>query len=128
MSGSPAIAQSVGIQSLWLISSLVTVPGLIVPGQRTRHGTRKAPSQLVFFSRAERRHRAVGPGVHVRAVVARVDDDRVVGDAQVVERLEQRADRVVVLDHAVDVLAVAVLVAAAMLGADVRAQVHARAR
>ena len=50
MSGSPAIAQSVGIQSLWLISSLVTVPGLIVPGQRTRHGTRKAPSQLVFFS------------------------------------------------------------------------------
>ena len=50
MSGSPAIAQSVGIQSLWLISSLVTVPGLITPGQRTRHGTRKAPSQLVFFS------------------------------------------------------------------------------
>ena len=50
MSGSPAIAHSVGIQSLWLISSLVTVPGLITPGQRTRHGTRKAPSQLVFFS------------------------------------------------------------------------------
>ena len=50
MSGSPAIAQSVGIQSLWLISSLVTVPGLITPGQRTRQGTRKAPSQLVFFS------------------------------------------------------------------------------
>ena len=44
------MAQSVGIQSLWLISSLVTVPGLIAPGQRTRHGTRKAPSQLVFFS------------------------------------------------------------------------------
>ena len=50
MSGSPAMAQSVGIQSLWLISSLVTVPGLITPGQRTRQGTRKAPSQLVFFS------------------------------------------------------------------------------
>ena len=50
MSGSPAMAQSVGIQSLWLISSLVTVPGLMTPGQRTRHGTRKAPSQLVFFS------------------------------------------------------------------------------
>ena len=50
MSGSPATAQSVGIQSLWLISWLVTVPGLITPGQRTRQGTRKAPSQLVFFS------------------------------------------------------------------------------
>ena len=120
------MAQSVGTQSLWLISSLVTVPGLITPGQRTRQGTRKAPSQLVFFSRAEPRHRAVGPGVHVRAVVAGVDDDGVVRDAHVVQRLEQGADRVVVLDHAVDVLAVAVLVAAAVLGADVRAQVHAR--
>ena len=72
------------------------------------------------------RHRAVGPRIHVRAVVAGVDDDRVVGDAHVVERFEQRADGVVVLDHAVDVLAVAVLVAAAVLGANVRAQVHAR--
>ena len=62
----------------------------------------------------------------MRAVVAGVDDDGVVGDAHVVQRLEQRADRVVVLDHAVDVLAVAVRVAAAMLGADVRAQMHAR--
>ena len=43
-------AQSVGIQSLWLISSLVTVPGLMTPGQRTMQGTRNAPSQLVFFS------------------------------------------------------------------------------
>ena len=41
--------------------------------------------------------------------------------------LSKRTDRVVVLDHAVDVFAVAVRVAAAMLGADVRAQVHARA-
>ena len=32
------------------MSSLVTVPGLIAAGQRTRQGTRKAPSQLVFFS------------------------------------------------------------------------------
>ena len=41
--------------------------------------------------------------------------------------LSKRADGVVVLDHAVDVFAVAVLVPAAMLGADVRPQVHARA-
>ena len=51
---------------------------------------------------------------------------RVVGDAHVVQGLEQAADGVVVLDHAVDVFAVAMLVPAAMLGADVRAQVHAR--
>ena len=50
MFGSPPIAASVGSQSLWLISSLVTVPGAMWPGQRTSIGTRKAPSQLVFFS------------------------------------------------------------------------------
>ena len=42
--------RNVGTQSLWLIISLVTVPGLITPGQRTSAGTRNAPSQLVFFS------------------------------------------------------------------------------
>ena len=61
MSGSPAMAQSVGSQSLWLISSLVTVPGLITPGQRTRQGTRKAPSQLVFFSL---RNQVMAPSGH----------------------------------------------------------------
>src|SRR5262249_14739923 len=55
---------------------------------------------------AEGRHGAIGPGVHVGAVVARVNDDRVVGDAHVVERLKEFADRVVVLDHAVDVFAI----------------------
>ena len=40
--------------------------------------------------------------------------------------LSKRADGVVVLDHAVDILAVAVGVAAAVLGAHMRAQVHAR--
>src|SRR6476620_789846 len=113
MSGSPAMAQKVGTQSLWLISSLVTVPGRIAPGQRTRQGTRKAPSQLVFFSE---RNQVMAPSGHVfmcGPVVARIDHDGVGGDAHVVERLEQSADGVVVLLHAVDVLAVAVGVAAA---------------
>ncbi len=61
----------------------------------------------------------------MRPVVAGVDDDGVVGDAHVVERLEQSPDGVVVLQHAVDILAVAVLVTAAMFGADMRAQMHA---
>ena len=63
----------------------------------------------------------------MRAVVRGVDDDRVVGDAHVVERFEQRTDRLVVLDHAVDILAVAMLIPAAMFGSHVRAQVHPRA-
>ena len=52
----------------------------------------------------------------MRAVVARVDYDGIVGDAHIVERLEQGADGVVVLLHTVDVLAVPVLVTVAMLG------------
>jgi hypothetical protein len=61
----------------------------------------------------------------VRPVVARVDNDRIVGDAHIVEGLEQAADRIVMLHHAVDVFAIAVGVAAAMAGADMRSQVHA---
>ena len=122
------MAQSVGIQSLWLISSLVTVPGLIDarPAHQARHAERAFPVGVLLG--AEPGHGAVRPGIHVRAVVAGVDDDGVVRDAHVVERLEQGADGVVVLDHAVDVLAVAVRVAAAMFGADMRPQMHAGAR
>src|SRR6185295_6964501 len=76
---------------------------------------------------AEVRHRAVRPRIHVRAIVAAVDNDRIVGDAHVIQRLEQRSDGLVVLDHAVDVLAVAMLILAAVLGTDVGPQVHARA-
>jgi hypothetical protein len=72
------------------------------------------------------RHRAVGRAVHVRAVVAGVHDDGVVGDPHIVERLLGAYDGVVVLHHPVDVLAVAVFVTAAMLRAHVRAKMHAR--
>ena len=61
----------------------------------------------------------------MRAVVGRVEDDGVVGDAEIVERLEQLADVAVVLDHAVGVFGPGGqprLVA--MLGPHVRAQVH----
>ena len=49
-SGSPAAATSVGSQSMWLMISLETTPAGILPGHRIISGTRKAPSQLVFFS------------------------------------------------------------------------------
>ena len=94
------------------------------PAHQHRHPERALPVRVLL--RPEWRHRAVRPSVHVRSVVARVDEDRVVRDAKVVQGLEERADRLVVLDHAVDVLAVTVLVTTAVLGADVRAQMHAR--
>ena len=53
---------------------------------------------------AERRHRPVRPRVHVRPVVGRVDDDRVLGDAELVEQVEEQADVAVVVDHRVVVL------------------------
>ena len=61
----------------------------------------------------------------MRAVVGRVHDDRVVGDAEIVDKLQQLADVHVVLDHAV---AVFVLPGDAdVLGFHMRAEVHARA-
>ena len=56
------------------------------------HGHPEGAFPVGVLLAAERGHRAVGPGVHVRAVVGRVDDDRIVGDAQILERLEQLAD------------------------------------
>src|SRR5215471_18494293 len=48
----------------------------------------------------ERRHAAVGPREYLGAVVRGEDDDGVVGLADVVEMLQQRADAVVQLRHA----------------------------
>ena len=82
-------------------------PAAILPGQRTSSGMRNAPSQLVFFSLRNGVIAAVGPGVHVRAVVGAVHDDGVLGDAELVEQVEQLADVLVVVDHGVVVRATA---------------------
>ena len=50
ISGSPAAARSVGSQSWWETMPLSVLPAANFPGQRTKAGTRQAPSQLVFFS------------------------------------------------------------------------------
>ena len=60
----------------------------------------------------------------MRAVVGGILDDGVVGDAEVIEQLEEFADLQVVLDHAVGVFVVALV---AMLVLDVGAEVHASA-
>ena len=75
----------------------------------------------------ERRRAGVGPGVVVRAVVGRVLHDRVVGEAEVVDQLEQFADVIVVLDHAVVVFVAARPGDADAFLLDVRAEVHPRA-
>src|SRR5215813_5441888 len=45
--GPPAISTNVGSQSSDAKVSLKTVPGLMTPGQRIRHGARMPPSQVV---------------------------------------------------------------------------------
>src|SRR5215213_6281305 len=48
-SGSPATASSVGNMSMCETMPFSTVFALILPGQRTKHGTRQPPSQLLSF-------------------------------------------------------------------------------
>ena len=47
--GPPAISTNVGSQSSDANISFLTVPGLMWPGQRTTHGARMPPSQVVSF-------------------------------------------------------------------------------
>jgi hypothetical protein len=89
-------------------------------------GTRQPPSQLVFFSPRNGVMPASGQVLYVRPVVGGVEDDGVVGDAELVEQVEELADVHVVLDHAVGVLVLAGDAAALRL--HVGAEVHARCR
>jgi hypothetical protein len=65
----------------------------------------ECPFPVGVLLAAEGRHGPVRPRVHVRAVIGRVNDNRVVGDAEIVEGLEQRADIVVVLEHSIELFA-----------------------
>ena len=77
MSGSPAIARNVGSQSwCWTISLETTPAGIRArPAHQQRHAERAFPVGVLLA--AERRHRAVGPRVHVRPVVGAVHDEGV---------------------------------------------------
>ena len=123
---SPAAASSVGNQSRPENISLETSPGLILPGQRIIAGTRKAPSQFVSFSLRNGVVAASGQENWFGPLSVRVDDDGVVGDAEVVERLQQLADVPVMLDHAVGVLVAGHAALAAHRRAHVGEDVHAR--
>ena len=91
------------------------------PADEGRHAEAAFPVGRLLA--LERRGAAVGPGEDFGAVVGGVDDDGVVGDAEVVELLEQLADMAVVLDHAVGIEAQARLALALLL--QMREDVHA---
>ena len=93
---------------------------------RPAHETRHAPAALPVgvLVAAERRVTGVRPGVVLRSVVGGIHDDRVVGDAQLIELVEHLADLLIVGDHAI---AVGVLAALAdILCGDVGTEVHGR--
>jgi hypothetical protein len=68
-------------------------------------GARHAPAafEVGVLLAAERCRSAVGPAHHLGTVVGRVHDDGVVGDAQLVELVEQLADVPIVLHHAIGI-------------------------
>ena len=95
------MARNVGSQS-WCCTMLVGDRAgldLARPAHQQRHAEGAFPVGVLLA--AERRHAAVGPGVHVRPVVGRVHDEGVVGDAELVEIVEHLADILVVIDHRV---------------------------
>ena len=102
-SGSPAAASSVGSHVLVREDVVDDRAGLdhAGPADHRRHAVAAFPVGVLLA--AERRGAAVGPGERLGAVVGRVHDDRVVGDAELVELGQQLADHAVVLDHAVGV-------------------------
>ena len=95
------------------------VPG---PPDHRRHAVGAFPVRVLLA--AERRHRAVRPAVHVRAVVGRVHDERVVRDLEIVQHLEDLADVLVVVDHGVVVRALESSRLADALRLGVGAEVH----
>ena len=73
--------------------SLETTPAGILPGQRIISGIRKAPSQLEFFSLRNGVMPPSGQVFMCGPLSVRVDDDGVLGDAQLVEQVEQLSRR-----------------------------------
>ena len=104
MSGTPTADSSVTNQSLWLTIPFSTAPGRDAgrPAHHRRDAVGALPVRVLLV--AVRGHPGVGPGVHVRTVVGGVHDDRVLGDAELVEQIEQITDQVVVVEHRVVVL------------------------
>ena len=67
------------------------------PAHHRRDAERAFPVGILLA--AEGGHAAIGPGVHVRAVVRAVEEQRVIGDAQFIQHGQHLADVLVVIDH-----------------------------
>ena len=100
MSGLPAAATRVGNQSRPEKRPFSTVPGLMWPGQRAMHGTRKPPSMTVPLVALNGVMPPSGQVNTSAPLSVREDDDGVVGLADVVQVLHDGADGVVQLRHA----------------------------
>src|SRR5262249_10797453 len=98
-------------------------PDATRPADHRRHPISTFPVGVLLA--AERRHAAVRPRVHVYTVVGAVDDDGVVSDAQIIERLEQVSDVTVMFEHAVHVFAETA--AASIFRPHMSVEMHARA-
>ena len=94
------------------------------PAHHGRHPEGALPVGVLLV--AEGRHAAVGPGVHMRPVVGAVHDDGVVGDAQVIQLLQQGAHALVMVDHDVVVFRLPAAGLAQALGLGMGAEVHVR--
>jgi hypothetical protein len=100
--------------------------GRDLPGPADDERDAESALPVRVLLRPERCHASVRPRVHVHAVVGRVHDDRVLGEAQLVDGVEHPADELVVVDHRVVVgrLPPSRLTDAPSLG--MRAEVHVR--
>ena len=92
------------------------------PAEHRRNPVGAFPVRVLLA--AERRHRSVRPAVHVRTVVGRVHDEGVVGDAEIIQRLEDRADILVMIDHGVVIRALPASRLADAFRLGVGAEVH----
>ena len=92
------------------IIDLVSMKAIYFDGENGENVREEAvhvfPLEEVQYERRwrGRRRRGVGPSVVMRPVVGAVEHERVVGDAELVELVEELPDVSVVLDHAVGVL------------------------
>src|SRR5262245_1103276 len=98
MFGLPAAASRLGYQSRPEKIPFSTVPGLTWPGQRQIVGKETAFKNGAFRG-SERRHCTIRPSKRLGTVVSGEDDDSVVGDPHVIQRLQERTHRVIELRH-----------------------------
>ena len=73
------------------------------PFDHAGHAVSAFPVRVLLA--AEGRHGRIRPAIHVRTVVGGIHDQRVVGNAQVIQGLEHRAHVLVVVNHRVMIFA-----------------------